>query len=211
MSLASPVWQKFIFPPFGPTVQPVEGVSQGGTAGETRNLRQQPVEQIDFREDDPEALRILLRIAHLKFRDIPSQLSYKTLLNIAILCDQYDCVDLVVSFLPQWLSNEEVESKKPGQVNWLFIAWVFGRRKVFEELSKHLIRNLSIGEDDEYYISGARVDEPLPAEILGTFHTSALRAHSGANANDKIRKYYGGSRQDGDLAARHLLLENQLL
>jgi hypothetical protein len=58
------------------------------------------VKKVDFREDDPQALRIVLAIAHLKFRNVPLKLPYKLLLNLAILCDQYGCVDLVFSFLP---------------------------------------------------------------------------------------------------------------
>jgi hypothetical protein len=151
MSLASPVWQKFIFPPFGPTTPRVEAGSDQGNIANNQHTRQQPVEQIDFREDDPEALRILLRIAHLKFRDIPAKPPYKTLLNIAILCDQYDCVDLVGAFLPLWFQEEESESKKGGQSNWLFIAWVFGRKKVFEDLAKHLVPLIYLDPDGNVY------------------------------------------------------------
>jgi len=106
---------------------------------------------------------------------------------MAILCDQYDCVDLVVSFLPQWLADEEVESKKPGQVNWLFIAWVFGRRKVFEKLTKHLVRSLYIVDEDEYYASNQRIEEPLPAGILGTFPVSTFKLNHDGNANKLTR------------------------
>ena len=40
-------------------------------------------------EDDPDALLILLRIAHLRFSDLPDALVYQHLLQLAILCDKY--------------------------------------------------------------------------------------------------------------------------
>ena len=49
---------------------------------------------MDFTEDDGDALLILFRLAHIRFKDIPDKLPYNTLLQVAVLCDQYDCVNL---------------------------------------------------------------------------------------------------------------------
>jgi hypothetical protein len=51
--------------------------------------------EVDFQDDNGEALLLLLRIAHLHYNDIPTTLAYKTLLDIAVLCDHYSCVELV--------------------------------------------------------------------------------------------------------------------
>lgn len=41
-------------------------------------------------EDDPDALLILLRIAHLQFSDLPDALVvYEHFLQLAVLCDKY--------------------------------------------------------------------------------------------------------------------------
>lgn len=41
-------------------------------------------------EDDPDALLILLRIAHLQFSDLPDAIVvYEHLLQLAVLCDKY--------------------------------------------------------------------------------------------------------------------------
>ena len=71
----------------------------------------EPVEELDFTEDPADALLILLNITHFHFADIPSTLSTSTLSEIAILCDQYNCVLLVKPWLAQWLAKEDSEWK----------------------------------------------------------------------------------------------------
>lgn len=69
--------------------------------------------QIDFRKDKGEALLLLLRIAHLQFNKVPTNLSLRSIIAITVLCDKYDCTGLVKPWLPLWLSNEEIQFKKP--------------------------------------------------------------------------------------------------
>ena len=70
MCLASPVWRA-MFDPQGPWAK---------QASDTFNLP----------EDDPNALLIILRIAHLQFSELPDVLVvYEHLLQLAVLCDKY--------------------------------------------------------------------------------------------------------------------------
>ena len=100
------------------------------------------MKEVDFRDDDGEALLLLLRIAHHQYNDIPTTLAYKTLLNVAVLCDCYSYVELVEPWLSQWLSDEQKSSKEAEHENWLFIAWVFGRDKVFSDLAAKMVLRL---------------------------------------------------------------------
>ncbi|KAF4610395.1 hypothetical protein G7Y89_g15724 [Cudoniella acicularis] len=99
---------------------------------------------LDFTEDNSDALLILLRIAHLDFKRIPFKVPFLTFLNIAILCDKYDCVELVQPWLEKWLADEKYASRIKGQEEWLYIAWVFGRQEVFQSLAVHLVRNIRV-------------------------------------------------------------------
>ncbi|KUJ06373.1 uncharacterized protein LY89DRAFT_743852 [Mollisia scopiformis] len=130
---ASPVWKKFLFPPWKDHDLP------------------HSIKQIDCTEDDSNALLILLNICHLKFKDVPQSLNYRNLLQVTILCDQYDCVDVVRPWLlpSMWLAYEEAESLKLGQERWLFIAWVFGRTQVFEKLAAHMVMNMNMHTSGE--------------------------------------------------------------
>ncbi|KAG4438575.1 hypothetical protein IFR05_005950 [Cadophora sp. M221] len=134
MASACKVWKNFIFPPW---------------AGQP----ELSVEELDFTEDNSEALLILLRIAHCDFANVPNTVSYTELLNLAVLCDQ------------------------PDYKNWLFIAWVFGRAKIFEDLAVHLVRTICIDEDGYCTNSEKKpLDEPFPPNIIESICDIRLRA-----------------------------------
>lgn len=98
--------------------------------------------ELDFQDDDSEALLLLLRIAHVQFVGIPTTLPYKTLLSVAVIVDQYDCVEFIQPWVQNWLANENSESLKEGQTNWLFIAWALGRETVLQNLAKKCVRDV---------------------------------------------------------------------
>jgi hypothetical protein len=153
LSLASPIWKKFLYPPWSP--------SPGSP---------QPVPQLDFTSDTPSALAILLRIAHLQFRRVPKSMCYSQLLQIAILCDQYACVDLVQPWLESWLADEKTVSMEEGQEGWLFIAWVFERESIFEELAKKLVFEIKTNKEGQCLTrNGVVMPEPMPNGIIGEF------------------------------------------
>jgi hypothetical protein len=61
----------------------------------TRSVWQESAtSRIPLPDDDPEAMLVLLQIAHLHFHLVPEQVDRRTLYNLAILCDKYDCVEL---------------------------------------------------------------------------------------------------------------------
>ena len=79
MRIASPVWRT-MFDPQGHFMESQRSFTHG---------------EMDFPEDDPDALLCVLRIAHLQFRKVPETLDYAELLNLAIICDKYDTVAIV--------------------------------------------------------------------------------------------------------------------
>jgi hypothetical protein len=89
-----------------------------------------------------------------------------------MLCDQYDCVRLVKPWLSNLLATEDYawqDVKAVQRENWLFIAWVFGRQKVFGELAQLLVLETSVnssGKCSAQY-SGAGYG-PMPPDIIGT-------------------------------------------
>lgn len=79
MRIASPVWRTMLDP-------------QGHFMESQRSLIHG---EIEFPEDDPDALLCVLRIAHLQFRKVPDTLDYEELVDLAIICDKYDTVAIV--------------------------------------------------------------------------------------------------------------------
>lgn len=181
MSFASSVWKKFIFPPWKPIAAndpptqgtiPVAKRIKTASDGKDKDTSCSAVAELDFKDDNGEALLILLRIAHLRFHDIPSTLPYQTLLSVAVLCDQYQCINLVRPWLSCWLVNEVKLSTQFGNENWLFIAWVFGREKVFQALAVHLVRIVKPIKNCLYVIDHSsnkklKINEPMPPGIVG--------------------------------------------
>lgn len=111
----------------------------------------------------------MLNVAHLQFRKVPNgKLEYKLLFEVAKLCDQYNCVDLVRPWLAGWLNGEDGESLEAGKEGWLFIAWVFGRDGVFEASAKKLVRDVTVDADGVCLLgNGKTLPEPMPPGALG--------------------------------------------
>lgn len=123
---------------------------------------------LDLTEDDAESILLLLRIAHLQFHKIPRKLSFCSLVEVAILCDYYDCINLVRPWYEPWLENTAVESQKPGQEMWLLIAHVFGEWKVFRELATKLVQEVTTNDKLECLTASGKVlTVPLPLDIVG--------------------------------------------
>lgn len=128
MSLASPIWNAMF--------NPANGFRESN-----------PNVPVEFPEDNPDVLLILLRIAHLQFHSLPKSISFAWLRELAVLCDKFDTVGLVQPFIEGWLSPWTQLCLEPGYEDWLFIAWAFGCHHIFESLTTSLV--LSSGTDDD--------------------------------------------------------------
>lgn len=181
LCLASPVWKKLIFPPFEklPSKESVD-IEREQAQEQPRSKKVRQSDDFDdweihFTDDDYSALTLLFEISHLQFKNIPPRLPYGNLLKVAILCDQYDCVALVQPWLSQWLTDEEIESQMPGQEQWIFISWVFGKEKVFVDLARKLAYRVGVNSSGDrvapYINKNVDFPEPTPPGILGKFET----------------------------------------
>ncbi len=194
MAMASPVWNKFIFPPWK------RGHESGGAG--VKKL-------INFIGDNSDALRLLLNIVHLQFQWIPEKIEYNEFFNVAVLCDQYDCVGLLRPWFGRWfdqnilgkngntrnreavlqpcfgtLSNSFGQSvakknyitkKHEGlrSERWLFIGWVSGNRELFEEAMGMLILRSRKSQDGQLLgISRTDLEEPLVPGITSKYIAS---------------------------------------
>lgn len=148
MSMASPVWKAMFNPTSG-------------------FLESNPDVPVEFPEDDPDALLILLRIAHLQFHEIPKSISFSWLTELAILCDKYDSVRLLQPFIEQWMSPWTLLCLEPGYEAWLFIAWSFGCEQIFDLLAASLVLSIELDGEGRILNSGNEllVDRMPPGSI----------------------------------------------
>ncbi|KAG4419877.1 hypothetical protein IFR04_007009 [Cadophora malorum] len=102
MVLASPARKRFLFPPWNVD-----------TGDKTQ------AKAVDFTEDDGCALLILLRLAHIQFPHVPSKISPDTLFQVAILCEKYECFDLVDPWLEKWINRAKSTAMADETGTWL--------------------------------------------------------------------------------------------
>jgi len=151
MSMASPVWRAMF--------NPVSGFRESN-----------PDVPVEFPEDDPDVLLILLRIAHLQFHHLPKSISFAWLMELAVLCDKYDTVHLVQPFIENWMSPWTLLCLEAGYEDWLFIAWTFRCQKIFSLLAASLVLSIEVGSDDNILNPGNEVlGDHMPPQIIGKY------------------------------------------
>jgi hypothetical protein len=171
MRLASPVWERMFTGPY-----------KEGTAKE-----------IPFPEGKPDALLIVLRIAHLRFKDLPLLLDFQELVNLAVVCDEYDLVPTVRPFLTKWITPLEPLADKIGFEEWLFVAWTFGYPKIFEQISRRLVLCASTNAGGQCLDGTMKVldDCFMPPGIIGKLRTLYPRiTYLGLTRALKQRAYF---------------------
>ncbi|KAH7411480.1 hypothetical protein BKA64DRAFT_704589 [Cadophora sp. MPI-SDFR-AT-0126] len=131
MSLA--IWDMFLHPPW-------------------HSEDDSPVTNIDFSEDDSDALLILLRIVHFQNKLVPTsfQGSILPLYNLAHLCEEYDCHHLVWLFLNGWrkrLLDTALPLYAGDTRRKAYIAWAFGWADIFLDLGLTLVKKGRVQEN----------------------------------------------------------------
>ncbi|KAF3214915.1 hypothetical protein TWF679_004693 [Orbilia oligospora] len=99
-------------------------------------------------DDQAEAMLIILKIIHYETKSISKTLSYQLLVELAVVCDKYDCARIVHPWPDTWIPNlinaRDHDLSKVGQEDWLLIGHIFptvrGIAKLVRELSVKLAK-----------------------------------------------------------------------
>ena len=176
MSLASPVWKKFISPPWRPSQ--INKLRETSSLDDNEGVRisfpPASDELLDFREDDADALLLLLRIAHLDFISVKKRLSIAELYNLAILCDKYDCVHLIKPWVDEWSlwAARGARNQAGGELlsKRLFIAWSFGRIADFRTSASVLLMQSGTDKNGQLLdLGGEVIPEVMPPGVIGQY------------------------------------------
>lgn len=120
-------------------------------------------------DDHPAAMLLLVQIAHLRFLSVRDNLSRFMLYQLAVICDKYDCLELVAPWLQRWVDNHQFGGVY--HAGDAFICWTFGLESVFEAIMKKLIMETSWNEEAGVLVRhSARIpyeDEIMPGDALG--------------------------------------------
>lgn len=143
---------------------------------EGRSLAANGKVEIKLKDTPPFALKIILNVAHLKFRQLPKKLTWEQLLEVAVATDYLHCHEVMGPFATMWIDDlfprQEpyygngyrrhasgslgVKTKLAGSVT---IASVFQATTVLNNLIKDAIGDLESDFDTE--------DMPIAADIKG--------------------------------------------
>ncbi|KAH7355427.1 hypothetical protein BKA65DRAFT_475866 [Rhexocercosporidium sp. MPI-PUGE-AT-0058] len=127
---------------------------------------QAPFATIDYREEDRAAVLVLLNIIHLKHRLIPKRLQFSILLQVAVRCEKYMCVELVQPWLSTWTDKLEFRTQYPIAEHVLFTHWVFGQEEEFEKVLKAMVLEVKLNKDGQLLNDNNWLRcEPFPAGI----------------------------------------------
>ncbi|KAH0545361.1 hypothetical protein FGG08_000502 [Glutinoglossum americanum] len=95
------------------------------------------------KEHSISALGIVLCAAHMRNDKVPRSISFRELVEVSRVCQQYQCIDPVSLFVELlWLPQWQEWIGHPGYGDFLLISYVFGHARIFETASKRIILQL---------------------------------------------------------------------
>ena len=97
--------------------------------------------ELSLEDDYPHALTVTLLALHSRSDMVPMELTFRNLVELAIVCDKYDCRGGVLPWVDTWAGawKTRMLKREKGYEEWLFVAWVFGIEEGYDELSRGVI------------------------------------------------------------------------
>ncbi|KAL4964967.1 uncharacterized protein BDV14DRAFT_200505 [Aspergillus stella-maris] len=87
---------------------------------------------------------IVLLAIHGRLRKLPRKVSLRRFTDIVTQIEYYDCHEVIEVFSELWLAHLEQtalpETYGEDALSWLFISWVFKRKKTFEQITRVIIQ-----------------------------------------------------------------------
>lgn len=137
--------------------------------------KESTTKQIDHREDDLDALLIIFKISHMRFTELPQVLPTRILQQLGLICDKYDCLELIRPWVVGWLRawGQRYDTRSVDRED-LVIAWVFGLSKAFSHIKYDLVTKMhqDVNLNSNYVLpNGTECDYTgIPQETIGTHH-----------------------------------------
>ena len=144
--------------------------SQFREAAELRTRSTGDPYELSIEDDYPYALTAILLALHCRSEMVPVNPAFKDLVELAIVCDKYDCRGGLLPWVDIWTAAWKPHMLDSGYEEWLFIAWVFGIKEGFDELSRRVILESYIDPADGKLRSRGEVQLGklnIPERVLG--------------------------------------------
>ncbi|KAF8542323.1 hypothetical protein BDD12DRAFT_388300 [Trichophaea hybrida] len=179
---ASPVFRASLGPSSGfSEAIDLRRSQNAGTTVSNDSLFEMPIgEELSF---DPTAMAVVLFVIHGRPDHIPESIEFENLLDIAVICDYYDCAPVMSPLDKAWIQPLEKLALELGYEDLLFVAYVFGQQELFAQTTKDFTRNGVMTEDGEFGVmAGGEVRKMhchLPEGITRDMSTHRALAGNG--------------------------------
>jgi hypothetical protein len=141
--------------------------------------------QLELKKDhDLTALSIVLFILHARMQTLPESVQFDNLVNIAAVCDYYNCSAVLQPWSKKWIDSWRKWSGSPEYEDWLFVSWAFREDQIFQTLTKKFSES-GIVEDNGFVI--VVKEEPvkdikylskyIPQTIIGMTTSPRIQYH----------------------------------
>ncbi|UNI24197.1 hypothetical protein JDV02_009963 [Purpureocillium takamizusanense] len=113
-----------------------------GTFAEAKDNQDAPDDwTISLGDDNPDAMKIFLDIAHDHFSAIPKALAVGDLYDLVVLTHYYDSTRLLTPWVEMWMSSLGSEQQTPpsDMPKLLWISWEFGRKEDLTAISQQML------------------------------------------------------------------------
>lgn len=120
---------------------------------------------IPLREDNFNAMKIVMRIVHQQNDQVPTEVTFDQLDNIAVVCDKYDLRECLMPWSLLWSQPYYENIEQDYFERWLFISIVFRNESAFTRITKYLILETTL-LPNSLTVHDIDVEEGIPCEII---------------------------------------------
>jgi hypothetical protein len=114
-----------------------------GRFSEGQNLSPNSPRIVPLPDDDPESIIIICKICHIQTSNLPVKLTATAFSKLALVCNKYDCVDLVRAWAMIWVAALLDSPSAPGFEKMILATHLLDLPNEFSKVSQSLIRDQS--------------------------------------------------------------------
>ena len=119
--------------------------------------------------DDVKAITTLLKMAHLKFDEVPRLVTSHELLQLTLVCHKYKLTHLSHPFYHLWKRNTNLfQDSDNGCLEHYFISWVFKDFHSYSCALERLVLSVGVNPNSTLTIEDSESWKNIPEEIRGT-------------------------------------------
>lgn len=156
--------------------------SSSTVKGQCKRLLTDTPKTLNLRDDQPEAIRILLLIATLQFDKLPKSLDFFELIHLTDVAVRYEAHQLLAGHMEGWLAPYRDRLEARGYEEWLYIAKEFGYEAEHKKLERCLVMSCevdSFGERLTRSEASSALGGRIPVDTLSRSEGRQSRSLSG--------------------------------